>query len=89
MSMRTTGHGVAAGIGKLGAFIGVFVVPQLQKDIGLRGILVVAGVASVLGYLLTLVLPEPARRTLEEVSGEDEAHIIVLPDSPAPDQLTA
>ena len=27
VSMRTTGHGLAAGIGKLGAFIGVFLVP--------------------------------------------------------------
>ena len=37
VSMRTTGHGIAAGVGKLGAFIGVFLVPQLQKHIGLRG----------------------------------------------------
>jgi MFS transporter, PHS family, inorganic phosphate transporter len=72
VSMRTTGHGIAAGIGKLGAFIGVFVVPELQSHIGLRGLLVVAGVAALLGYLLTMVLPEPARRTLEDVSGEDD-----------------
>ena len=31
VSMRTTGHGIAAGIGKLGAFVGVFLVPQLQN----------------------------------------------------------
>ena len=70
-NMRTTGHGIAAGIGKLGAFIGVFSVPQLNKSIGLRGMLLVAGGSAVVGYLLTLVLPEPARRNLEEVSGED------------------
>jgi MFS family permease len=74
VSVRTTGHGLAAGIGKLGAFIGVFLVPQLQKDIGLRGMLIVAGGAAILGYLLTMVLPEPARRTLEDVSGEDRGH---------------
>ena len=67
VSMRTTGHGLAAGVGKLGVFVGVFVVPQLQKSIGLRGMLLVAGGAAVLGYLLTSVLPEPARRTLEEI----------------------
>ncbi len=72
VSTRTTGHGIAAGIGKLGAFVGVFVVPQLQNAIGLRGLLIVAGVAAVLGYLLTAVLPEPAQRTLEEVAGDDE-----------------
>ena len=68
--MRTTGHGIAAGIGKLGAFIGVFLVPQLQKDIGLRGMLGVAAGASVLGLLVTLLLPEAAKRTLEEISGD-------------------
>ncbi len=34
VSMRTTGHGIAAGVGKLGAFVGVFLVPQLQKHSG-------------------------------------------------------
>ena len=72
VGMRTTGHGIAAGIGKLGAFIGVFLVPVLQKGIGLRGMLGVAGVSAALGFLLTLVLPEPSRRNLEEVSGEDD-----------------
>ena len=49
VSMRTTGHGLAAGIGKLGAFVGVFLVPVLQDHIGLRGLLVVAGASAVLG----------------------------------------
>lgn len=78
VSMRTTGHGIAAGIGKLGAFIGVFVVPHLQNSIGLRGMLGVAAGAAGLGYLLTIVLPEPARRTLEEVSGEDARLVVML-----------
>jgi PHS family inorganic phosphate transporter-like MFS transporter len=75
VSMRTTGHGIAAGIGKLGAFIGVFLVPQLQNDIGLRGMLLVAGGAAILGFCLTRLLPEPARRTLEELSGEETGAI--------------
>ena len=79
VSMRTTGHGIAAGIGKLGAFVGVFLVPQLQKSIGLRGMLVVAGVSAVLGFLLTSVLPEPSQRTLEDVSGEDDGLVVSLP----------
>jgi MFS family permease len=77
VSMRTTGHGIAAGVGKLGAFIGVFLVPQLQKDVGLRGMLLVAGGSAVLGLLLTRILPEPARRTLEEVSGEDRPQLLL------------
>ena len=69
-SVRTTGHGIAAGIGKLGAFVGVFLVPQLQSGIGLRGMLAVAGVASVGGLLVTLLLPETSQRSLDEISGE-------------------
>jgi hypothetical protein len=68
VSMRTTGHGIAAGIGKLGAFVGVFLVPVLQNGIGLRGLLAVAGVSAVLGFAVTRLLPEPAGRTLEDVA---------------------
>jgi MFS family permease len=74
VSMRTTGHGVAAGIGKLGAFVGVFFVPVLQNDIGLRGLLAVAGVSAVLGFAITHLLPEPAGRTLEDVA-EDRVDV--------------
>ncbi|MGH9297458.1 MAG: MFS transporter [Acidimicrobiales bacterium] len=85
ISVRTTGHGAAAGLGKLGAFIGVFLVPILEGSIGLRGMLVVAAGSAVLGLLVTLVLPEPARRTLEDVSSYEkgqsrrDATIVALP----------
>jgi PHS family inorganic phosphate transporter-like MFS transporter len=78
-SQRTTGHGMAAGIGKLGAFVGVFLVPVLQDSVGLRGMLLVAGASAVLGFLITTVLPEPARRTLEEVSGDDQGVVTSQP----------
>jgi MFS family permease len=67
---RATGHGISAGIGKLGAFIGVFLFPVLQDSLGLRGTLLLTAGISVLGALLTLVLPEPAGRSLEEMSGD-------------------
>jgi MFS family permease len=72
VNMRTTGHGFAAGIGKLGAFVGVFLVPELETHIGLRGLLLVSGIAAILGFGLTSVLPEPSGRSLEEVSGEED-----------------
>jgi MFS family permease len=81
VSMRTTGHGVAAGIGKLGAFVGVFLVPVLQDHIGLRGLLAVAGVSAVLGFLVTSMLPEPAGRTLEDISADE---VSVLPGRVTP-----
>ena len=43
VNMRTTGHGISAGIGKLGAFIGVFLFPVLQTSLGLRGTLLLTG----------------------------------------------
>ncbi len=73
VTMRATGHGISAGVGKLGAFIGVFLFPVLSASLGLRGTLLLTAGVSVCGLLLTLVLPEPARRSLEEVSsGEVE-----------------
>jgi PHS family inorganic phosphate transporter-like MFS transporter len=84
VSMRTTGHGIAAGVGKLGAFVGVFLVPQLQKHLGLRGMLTIAGVAAILGFTLTRVLPEPARRTLEDLGCDFETPTISLAKASPP-----
>ncbi len=70
VSMRATGHGISAGIGKLGAFVGVFLFPILKTSLGLRGTLLLTAGISVAGALLTLVLPEPSGRTLEEISGD-------------------
>jgi MFS transporter, PHS family, inorganic phosphate transporter len=69
VSVRATGHGMAAGIGKFGAFVGVFLFPVLQGSLGLRGTLLLTAGVSVLGALVTLVLPDPAGRSLDEISG--------------------
>ena len=68
VSMRTTGHGISAGVGKLGAFIGVFLFPLLQTSLGLRGTLLLTAGVAVAGLALTLVLPEPAGRSLEDMA---------------------
>jgi MFS family permease len=68
VTMRATGHGISAGIGKFGAFIGVFLFPLLQTSLGLRGTLLLTAGVSVLGLALTLVLPEPAGRSLEDMA---------------------
>jgi PHS family inorganic phosphate transporter-like MFS transporter len=68
VTMRTTGHGISAGIGKLGAFIGVFLFPVLQSSLGLRGTLLLTAGVAVSGFALTLVLPEPAGRSLDEIA---------------------
>jgi PHS family inorganic phosphate transporter-like MFS transporter len=68
VTMRATGHGISAGIGKLGAFIGVFLFPVLQSSVGLRGTLLLTAAVSGLGFALTLVLPEPAGMSLDEIT---------------------
>jgi MFS family permease len=73
VSVRATGHGIAAGTGKFGAFIGVFLFPVLQSSLGLRGTLLLTAGVSVLGALLTLVLPEPAGRSLEDICDGEHA----------------
>jgi MFS family permease len=73
VTLRATGHGISAGIGKLGAFIGVFLFPLLQTSLGLRGTLLLTAAISMLGFMLTLVLPEPAGRSLEDIAGSARA----------------
>jgi MFS family permease len=79
VSMRATGHGISAGIGKLGAFIGVFLFPVLNDSLGLRGTLLLTAGVSAAGLALTLVLPEPAGRSLEEIApGTDDGRARAL-----------
>src|SRR4051812_47860801 len=66
VDMRATGHGISAGVGKLGAFIGVFLFPVLQSSLGLRGTLLLTAGVSALGFALTRVLPEPSGASLED-----------------------
>jgi MFS family permease len=73
VALRATGHGISAGIGKLGAFIGVFLFPVLQTSFGLRGTLLLTAGVSVLGFTLTRVLPEPAGTSLDDISGHHAA----------------
>jgi PHS family inorganic phosphate transporter-like MFS transporter len=72
VSSRTTGHGISAGLGKLGAFIGVFLVPALQARLGFRPMIAIAAVSALLGVALSYLVPEPARRGLEEVTADEE-----------------
>ncbi|MGH9104221.1 MAG: MFS transporter [Acidimicrobiales bacterium] len=67
LSLRTTGHGLSAGFAKVGAFIGVFLFPVLTSSLGLRGTLTLTAGFAAVGALLTLLLPEPAGRSLESL----------------------
>ncbi len=71
LMVRNSAHGIAAGLGKVGAFIGVFAFPYLLETFHLPGAIAFAAVVLLLGLLLTLfILPEPNQRSLEEVAGD-------------------
>jgi PHS family inorganic phosphate transporter-like MFS transporter len=83
VNLRTTGHGLSAGIAKVGAFIGVFLFPVMAASLGLAGTLTVTFGFAMVGFLLTLLLPEPAGRTLEDISGEDRFQVHTSGTTPA------
>jgi PHS family inorganic phosphate transporter-like MFS transporter len=92
VTMRATGHGISAGIGKLGAFIGVFLFPVLNNSLGLRGTLLLTAGVAVLGFALTLVLPEPAGRSLEDMptsARDTQARPLRLASQPTEDPASA
>jgi PHS family inorganic phosphate transporter-like MFS transporter len=70
--VRTTAHGISAGAGKLGAFLGAFLFPDfLASSLGVRGAEIIAGVVALAGMVLTIAtLPEPNGKTLEQLSDE-------------------
>ena len=68
---RTTGHGIASAMGKLGGFAGVFVFPYLMRWKGLLAAESAAAIVSLLGIVVTLcLLPETKGKTLEEIAPE-------------------
>jgi MFS family permease len=69
VNVRTTGHGISAATGKLGAFAGAFLFPvMLASSWGLRGAEVVAGIVCLAGLGLTAwLLPEPRGKSLEQL----------------------
>jgi MFS transporter, PHS family, inorganic phosphate transporter len=69
--VRTTGHGIAAAMGKLGGFIGVFTFPFLMRWHGLLSAELGAAIVSGLGAITTFfLLPEPKGKSLEEIEAE-------------------
>jgi MFS family permease len=82
VSMRTTGHGISAGVAKIGAFIGVFLFPILTKAFGLSHTLDITFVFSMVGVLLTLLLPEPTNKSMESLTDETY-HKLTIQEEPA------
>jgi nitrate/nitrite transporter NarK len=71
--VRSTAHGIAAALGKVGAFIGAFAFPYLITSFHLPGAMAFAAIVSLAGLILTaLTLPETNQRSLEAISDEHQ-----------------
>ncbi|MEM3670290.1 MAG: MFS transporter [Thermoprotei archaeon] len=68
---RTSGHGISAAAGKLGAALTVLYFPTFEATIGLKGIMGFLALVSAAGALITLLMKETRGLTLEEASGEE------------------
>lgn len=77
---RSTSHGISAAAGKIGSIIGQGAIASLRtrgatKDNAqpwLNHVLQIFALFMLLGCFTTLLIPETARKTLEELSGEDD-----------------
>jgi PHS family inorganic phosphate transporter-like MFS transporter len=78
---RTTGHGIAAGSGKLGATLAALLIPiyfpitskslsEAAKFAIMSNLLLVLVAVSVIGIVFTLLIREPRGKPLEISSGE-------------------
>ncbi len=74
VTVRTTAHGFAAGLGKFGAFIGAFLFPVMLSNpaFKLPGAMGVAAGICAIGFFLTFLLPEPKQKSLETIEKEGE-----------------
>ncbi len=72
--VRGFGSGASAAGGKTGAFIGTFLnVIIVSSVIGESGLFLILAFLSVLGIVMTvLLLPEPKRKDLDDISGENK-----------------
>lgn len=64
--VRATAHGFAAGMAKVGAFIGALTFPPLLAHAGLQGAQWVAAACCLVALACTFALREPSRRALHE-----------------------
>jgi len=64
--LRTTGHGIAAALGKLGATVGVFLLPSALDGLGLSTTMIGIAVVCLIGAVVTLVCRIETRGTALE-----------------------
>jgi putative MFS transporter len=69
--LRATASGFAAGVAKIGATLGVFVLPILKGKFGVPAVLGMMAVVSVLGLVVTLVFGTRTLNNCEPIAAND------------------
>jgi MFS transporter, PHS family, inorganic phosphate transporter len=76
VKVRTTAHGIAAALGKIGGFVGVFTFPFFMHGKGLPAAEGAAAIVGILGLVVTIfLLPETKGKSLEELSEQPSSPV--------------
>ena len=71
-SLRATAHGLATSAAKLGATVGIFLLPILQSSVGIPATLVVVSMAAIIGLVVTAIFRvNTMGRSLEDINPGD------------------
>lgn len=65
-NIRARAHGISAAVGKIGAFIGAFIVPFLLRHFGIFVTMRLMAAIAFLGIFTTMLLPEMKNKSLTE-----------------------
>ncbi|KAI9310200.1 major facilitator superfamily domain-containing protein [Zopfochytrium polystomum] len=71
---RSTGHGISAAMGKVGAILGIQAVGPYFTD-NAKTVLYTFAVVMATGFIATFLIPETKGKTLEELSQEDTVFV--------------
>ncbi len=66
-TIRARAHGISAAVGKVGAFIGAFILPTVLHAYGLSFTIAMMAYVTLMGVLITLLVPEMKQVSLEDV----------------------
>lgn len=77
--IRGTGHGLASGMAKFGAFCGTIFLPSLQQAVGIHVTLFILSCTLLLGYFLTQLLKSYPMQDYFDYQDESNSELVRVP----------